>query len=536
LCSICKIGVAGINTKQAADWAGGSVMVRYLSVLCILSLAACSSPSPSVAQPTTSIETPLELPPAPAPLPPAVQDQAVSRAVSLLNEWEGDRKVLYAAGKLLIRVIQANPNHAKAHLGLAYFYLDDGYLYGVKFKPGTLDKMHTEIDRAISIDPNLVDAYVLLGYYRYLAGDPEAAIVDLKKAEAMGTSSPLLYLNWADALMSLDRWAEAKEKLQVLQARYDKDSNASPSNVVSLYEKLAELDVFTGAYKDANKAFRRTLEMAPRSAWGHGNYATFLLFCMDDPDGAIHEAQTALDIMDYGAARTTLSAAYYAKWAQFRHTDSNKAAEYFSLARPWSDFSSIMPRAARSVDVGPIIRTMVKELREVGVFLDTPDEDGNTGLTLASSGRRLESVALLLAYGANIEARNNKGQTALSIAADNGYVDVAKALLEHGADVNTRNNSGWTPLLLAAGRGREDMVHLLLSYKADTNLRSHVGATPLMAAASEGYDRIARMLLRAGANPRLEVLNGKETAADFAEMAGHKELATYLRQFKQGNQ
>lgn len=78
-------------------------------------------------------------------------------------------------------------------------------------------------------------------------------------------------------------------------------------------------------------------------------------------------------------------------------------------------------------------------------------------------------------------------------------------------------------------------IRVLLSHKANPDLGAVAGYTPLMAAGFQGDDKIARMLLAAGADPKLVTLGKKQTAADLAEMAGHKELANLLRHFKRND-
>ena len=53
------------------------------------------------------------------------------------------------------------------------------------------------------------------------------------------------------------------------------------------------------------------------------------------------------------------------------------------------------------------------------------------------------------------------GETALAHAADDGYKDVVELLLAKGADVNARDNSGYTPMFSAEANKHKDVVKLL---------------------------------------------------------------------------
>jgi ankyrin repeat protein len=61
------------------------------------------------------------------------------------------------------------------------------------------------------------------------------------------------------------------------------------------------------------------------------------------------------------------------------------------------------------------------------------DIGGDTDLHLAADGGRIEVVALLVAQGADVNAKNHHGQTPLDLAAENGHEDIVQLLKEHGA-------------------------------------------------------------------------------------------------------
>src|ERR1041384_1951528 len=93
-------------------------------------------------------------------------------------------------------------------------------------------------------------------------------------------------------------------------------------------------------------------------------------------------------------------------------------------------------------------------------------------LHLAASHGHNEMVELLLANGANVDAKNDNGDTPLVFAACGGlkgHLLAAKLLLASGANVNAHNNGGFTPLHLAAQFNRRDMVEWFLANKADVN-------------------------------------------------------------------
>jgi len=121
-------------------------------------------------------------------------------------------------------------------------------------------------------------------------------------------------------------------------------------------------------------------------------------------------------------------------------------------------------RAARAGDVAAI-----KLLLKHGALVDLPQVSGATPLMVAvglganpidtrgkfrSQLDALGSAEVLLAAGADVNARDARGRTALHAAAAQGYTDVAKFLVEHGADLKAADNDGVLPVDAALGKLR----------------------------------------------------------------------------------
>ena len=71
-----------------------------------------------------------------------------------------------------------------------------------------------------------------------------------------------------------------------------------------------------------------------------------------------------------------------------------------------------------------------------------PNRNKQTPLFLAANGDHLEVVKFLIDNGAQINAKDKNGNTALEFAADKGFLEIVQHLTLHGANIDTRNEHG----------------------------------------------------------------------------------------------
>ena len=64
-------------------------------------------------------------------------------------------------------------------------------------------------------------------------------------------------------------------------------------------------------------------------------------------------------------------------------------------------------------------------------------------------------------------------------AARNGHKEIVELLIAKGADVDAKDEDGWTPLHWAVVNGHEETVELLLANGSDVNAKDNDGETPL---------------------------------------------------------
>ena len=97
-----------------------------------------------------------------------------------------------------------------------------------------------------------------------------------------------------------------------------------------------------------------------------------------------------------------------------------------------------------------------------GMSPDAKGKDGISALTIAAiRGGHTEIVTLLLAKGADVNAKDGNGYTTLMNAALFGNADVMKILIDKGADVNAKNNADETALMIAKKKTWHDIADIL---------------------------------------------------------------------------
>ena len=109
---------------------------------------------------------------------------------------------------------------------------------------------------------------------------------------------------------------------------------------------------------------------------------------------------------------------------------------------------------------------IVELLLAKGADVNAKAHGGETALQVASSYGRKEIVETLLAGRANVNAKDEYGETALYAASVEGRREVVELLLANGADAKAKTNGGETALQIASKNGHKDVVHVLLGKKA----------------------------------------------------------------------
>ena len=163
---------------------------------------------------------------------------------------------------------------------------------------------------------------------------------------------------------------------------------------------------------------------------------------------------------------------------------------------------------------------VIRELLAAGVSPDSPNPEGETALMLVVRTGQVDAAEVLIDAGADVNAKENwAGQTALMWAGAQVQPEMVKLLLANGAQVEARSTvrewtrkvsseprpkelaqGGLTPLMFAARTGCIECAELLLDAGADINLTDPYGVTPLVVATLNLQNDFAAYLVEKGAD------------------------------------
>jgi ankyrin repeat protein len=128
--------------------------------------------------------------------------------------------------------------------------------------------------------------------------------------------------------------------------------------------------------------------------------------------------------------------------------------------------------------------------------IEATSADGFTPLQLAAFFGHPAAVRLLVDRGADVRAvsANPSRLQALHSAAAGGHTEIAGLLLAAGADPNARQRGGFTPLMAAAAGGDEPLVDVLIDGGADPTARGDDGKTAADLAADRAHGALSERL------------------------------------------
>jgi ankyrin repeat protein len=154
-------------------------------------------------------------------------------------------------------------------------------------------------------------------------------------------------------------------------------------------------------------------------------------------------------------------------------------------AEPVAEASQPEPTTAKAPDISIHEAAALGDIEAVKQFLDSgtdvnaKDKTGGTPLDEASGWGRKDIVELLIAKGADVNAKfEDDGSTPLHLAAWKGHFETAELLIAADAYLNAKMEDGDTPLDLAERESRRDSSQVKAAKKEIADLlRKHGGKT-----------------------------------------------------------
>ena len=141
----------------------------------------------------------------------------------------------------------------------------------------------------------------------------------------------------------------------------------------------------------------------------------------------------------------------------------------------------------------------VNRLISEGFDLESHDFWSKTPLHIAAEGGQFNVARTLITLGAQLDAvRGLIGETPLHLASGYGHRLLVNLLLAHGANVNAKTPDGVTPLAFASYGGHLEVVELLIEYDADVEARDVWGNSAIHYAAYNHHEAVISFLREHG--------------------------------------
>ena len=138
------------------------------------------------------------------------------------------------------------------------------------------------------------------------------------------------------------------------------------------------------------------------------------------------------------------------------------------------------------------VRNSIKSGKEVNAKDPTTSY---TAMHMAAYNGHSNIVKLLLEHDAEVDCRDVEGKTPLIHACTGPFPETVEMLLAAGADINAAETTeGFTPLMMAAGLGQTEVVKVLLSHDADATIQDQDNDTALSHAKNSGHAEIIALL------------------------------------------
>jgi TolB-like protein/Tfp pilus assembly protein PilF len=172
------------------------------------------------------------------------------------NQQEMDKGVDYFR-----QAVDRAPDYAMAYAGLAEAYTTQAHLRAVD-RALYLDKARAAVARALELDPDLAEAYMVQGLVRfYFEWDWAGAEAALQRALELNPGSQAANQEYGGFLMAIGRFEQAIARTR--------EAIALDPLAVGPIHNLAIIHMAQGDYAQAAAGFRRAIDINPNWTWGY---------------------------------------------------------------------------------------------------------------------------------------------------------------------------------------------------------------------------------------------------------------------------
>ena len=184
-----------------------------------------------------------------------------------------------------LKAIEADPDLANGHLGLAWVYIN-GYRYGWTDldRDEALARARKEAQIGLDLAPDDADAHVAMAYVHMQAGEREQALASYEKALELNPNAATVMAALAEALVYVGRIPEAIALLQ-------KSMRLDPHHPEWFRWNLGWAQYSAGECEQALATMQKMSRMPPLA----NSQLAAIYICLSDPDKARAAIATLLD-------------------------------------------------------------------------------------------------------------------------------------------------------------------------------------------------------------------------------------------------
>lgn len=264
---------------------------------------------------------------------PAATDSAASltaEAQTLLDKAFGYGAAVDEAAQKLYRALTLDPGYAKAYVQVCRLQIIGGPESGRIFAPMEADTAELAIVKALKLDPQDGQAWVLKAHLYIDMHRLSEAKQALARAEKVGTDDVWLKLHWAEVYEEQGELDLAAENYRAAIA----GGTPSVRAFALAYQQLTSYYVMKHDWSKAEEIYRAHLKLEPDNSRVRADYAAALVR-HGQFSKAIPPAREALQIRSDNTARRTLALALYGHWATLLAAGENRktALPYLEEAR-----------------------------------------------------------------------------------------------------------------------------------------------------------------------------------------------------------